>query len=108
MWITPDIQTPGQAPVTPSGTAYSFSQIQTSQNGTGSMKRSCFVSAANETSWLDNSASSNDEDQGYYGGAPVNNNNINWTVNQYIYLQLWSDSTTGTYTNYGMHLTKLN
>ena len=108
MWITPDIQTPGQAPANPSGTAYSFSQIQTSQNGTGSMKRSCFVSAANETSWLNNSASSNDEDQGYYGGTPVNNNNIDWTVNQYIYLQLWSDSTTGTYTNYGMHLTKLN
>lgn len=107
MWITPDAQTVGTAPSNPSGTSYSFSQVQQSGNGTYMMKRHCFISAANETNWLEQSSGSNDDAIDNSGG-PVGANNVDWTVNQYIYLQMWSDSTTGTYTNYGMHLTKLN
>ncbi len=107
MWITPDAQTVGSAPSNPSGNEFSFSQVQTSSNGTDIMKRHCFISAANETNYLDPSSGQNDDGFGNSGG-PVDTNNIDWTVNQYVYLQMWSDSTTGTYTNYGMHLTKLN
>ncbi len=107
IWITPDAQTVGTAPSNPSGVSYSFSQVQQSGNGTYMMKRHCFISATNETNWLEQSSGSNDDAENSSGG-PVDANNIDWTVDQYIYLQMWSDSTTGTYTNYGMHLTKLN
>ncbi len=107
MWITPDSQTVGQAPSNPSGTSYSFTQVQQSGDGTYMMKRHCFISAANETNWLEASSGSNDDAENSSGG-PVDANNVDWTVDQYVYLQMWSDSTTGTYTNYGMHLTKLN
>ncbi len=108
LWITPDAQTVGQAPNNPSGVSYSFSQIQQSGDGTYTMKRHCFISAANETNWMEQSSGSNDDSQGDFNGAPVDANNVDWTVDQYVYLQMWSDSTSGTYTNYGMHLTKLN
>ena len=107
LWITPDAQTVGNAPNNPSANEFSFSQVQQSNNGTYTMKRHCFISAANETNWLEQSSGSNDDAENSSGG-PVDANNIDWTVNQYVYLQMWSDSTTGTYTNYGMHLTKLN
>ena len=107
LWITPDAQTVGNAPSNPSGVSYSFSQVQTSSTGTDIMKRHCFISATNETNWLEQSSGQNDDAIDNSGG-PVDANNIDWTVNQYVYLQMWSDSTTGTYTNYGMHLTKLN
>jgi len=107
LWITPDAQTVGSAPNNPSANEFSFSQVQQSNNGTYTMKRHCFISAANETNWLEQSSGSNDDAENSSGG-PVDANNIDWTVNQYVYLQMWSDSTTGTYTNYGMHLTKLN
>ena len=107
LWITPDAQTVGNAPNNPSANEFSFSQVQQSNNGTYTMKRHCFISAANETNWLEQSSGSNDDAENSSGG-PVDANNIDWTVNQYVYLQMWSDSTAGTYTNYGMHLTKLN
>ena len=107
MWITPDAQTVGQAPSNPSGASFSFSQVQQSGDGTYFMKRHCFVSATTETNWLEQSSGSNDDATNNVSG-PVDANNIDWTVNQYVYLQMWSDSTAGTYTNYGMHLTKLN
>ena len=107
LWITKDAQTVGNQVSNPSNAAYSFSQIQTSQQGTGTMKRHCFISATTETNWLEESSGANDDAQNLSGGS-VNANNIDWTVDQYVYLQMYSDSTTGTYTNYGMHLTKLN
>ena len=107
MWITPDAQTVGTAPSNPSGSEFSFSQVQQSGDGTYIMKRHCFVSATAETNWLEQSSGSNDDAENSVSG-PVDANNVDWTVNQYVYLQMWSDSTTGTYTNYGMHLTKLN
>ena len=108
MWITEDAQTVGNQPSNPSGAAFSFSQVQQSGDATYIMKRHCFVSATTETNWIEQSSGSNDDAQFSYSGAPVDANNIDWTVDQYVYLQLWSDSTTGTYTNYGMHLTKMN
>ena len=108
MWITEDAQTVGQAPSNPSNAAFSFSQVQQSNDATYIMKRHCFVSATNETNWMEQSSGSNDDANFTYQGAPIDANNVDWTVDQYVYLQMWSDSTTGTYTNYGMHLTKMN
>ncbi len=107
IWITEDAQTVGNQASNPSNAAFSFSQIQTGQQGTGVMQRHCFVSATTETNWLEESSGANDDSEDSFGGI-VNANNIDWTVNQYVYLQMYSDSTSGTYTNYGMHLTKLN
>jgi len=107
IWITPDAQTVGTVPSNPSGNEFSFSQVQQSGDGTYFMKRHCFVSATTETNWLEQSSGSNDDATNNVSG-PVDANNVDWTVDQYVYLQMWSDSTTGTYTNYGMHLTKLN
>ena len=107
IWLTEDVQTVGQQASNPSNASFSFSQIQTSQQGTGVMQRHCFVSATTETNWLEESSGANDDAENLFGGS-VNANSIDWTVNQYVYLQMYSDSTSGTYTNYGMHLTKLN
>tara|TARA_R110000803_G_scaffold4312_1_gene14669 strand:- start:1451 stop:2152 length:702 start_codon:yes stop_codon:yes gene_type:complete len=107
MWLTPTAQTVGQAPASPYGE--SFTQIQSSGDNYGVMQRTIKIETATETNWLQPSGTPNDDSVTTLGGTnmmPIKN--IDWTVNQYVYLQFYSDSSTGTYTNFGMQIRKLS
>ena len=42
------------------------------------------------------------------GGDPIETQTVDWTVTQYLYGQVYQDSTTGTLSNYGGVLRKIN
>ena len=105
LWYSDTAQTVGNAPV--SGTNVSLTQIQTSVNGVGQQQRTIRIHSATDTSWLSNNAQSAETAESGFDGQTMTSTNIDWTATQYIYFQLWSDATAGTFTNYGINLHKV-
>ena len=106
IWISDTAQTIGNAPIGTNN--YSFIQIQSSASERQILKRNVYcTSATTETNWLANNNPSNDGSVNTTTTA-METNAIDWTVNQYIFLQVWLDATVGTYTNYGVRVSQLS
>ena len=105
IWISDQQQTVGNTPVN-TGANYNITQIQSNQIGIGQYNKNCYIDTATSTTWID--SFSNELANEFQGGANVASNNIDWTANQYIYLQLYSDASVGTYTNYYIVAKKQN
>ncbi len=104
IWVSDTSQTVGQAPA--SGNNYSFGQEQSS-----SARKSIYFSRKlyinSGGTFLMPYGNTNDVNA-QSSSDPSVTYNINWANDQYIYYQLWSDSTTGSYTTAGTFLRKLN
>jgi|TARA_R110000796_G_scaffold28190_11_gene77314 hypothetical protein len=105
IWISDQQQTVGNSPVN-TGANYNITQIQSSQVGMGQYNKNCYIDTTTSTTWID--SFSNELADEFQGGANVASNNIDWTADQYVYLQLYSDATVGTYTNYYIVAKKQN
>ena len=105
-YISEQSQTPGTAVVT-SATAKQIAGTQSNANGALFYQKTLWLTTGNMTTWpygVANETSST----GVLGGDPIETQTVDWTTTQYLYCQVWQDSTTGTLTNYGGLLRKIN
>tara|TARA_R110000822_G_C15287949_1_gene490754 strand:- start:73 stop:933 length:861 start_codon:yes stop_codon:yes gene_type:complete len=105
-WFSTQAQTAGQ-PVNYAGTGWQQAGIQSSNNGSLYYQKTMYINASGTGVW--NYGGANET----YDGAPVNGDPaiyqaVDWTVNQYFYYQIWQESTTGSVTNFGTVLRKIN
>ena len=105
-WFSTQAQTVGSA-VNTSGTLYSMGQVQSNQNGSVYYQKTLWIGASGTSVFPINSGNETHHNS-VLTGDPIETNVIDWTVNQYFFYQLWQDSTTGTLTNYGAVLRKIN
>ena len=104
IWISDTAQTVGQAPA--SGNNFSMGQAQ-SPNSRKSIYYSRKMYINSSGTFLMPYGSSNDVNA-EQSSDPSVTYNINWANDQYIYYQLWSDSTTGSYSTAGTLIRKIN
>jgi len=105
IWVSDTAQTVGQAPA---GGANNFSMGQAQSP---SSRKSIYYSRKmyinSSGTFLMPYGSANDVDA-MSSSDPSVTYNINWANDQYIYYQLWSDSTTGSYSTAGTLIRKIN
>jgi len=105
IWVSDTAQTVGQAPA---GGANNFSMGQAqSPNSRKSIYYSRKMYINSSGTFLMPYGSTNDVDA-MNSSDPSVTHNINWANDQYIYYQLWSDSTTGSYSTAGTLIRKIN
>ncbi len=105
IWISDTAQTVGQAPAG-GGNNYSFGQEQSSQARKSIYySRKLYINSGG--TFLMPYGNTNDVNA-ETSSDPSVTYNINWANDQYIYYQLWSDATTGSYTTAGTFIRKLN
>ena len=106
IWISDTLQTIGN--VVAAGNNYNLTQVQSSVSEQSILHRNVYcTNATTETNWLANGNPSNDLAVSLTT-QPMDTQAIDWTVNQYIYLQVWLDASVGTYTNYGVRVSQLS
>jgi hypothetical protein len=104
IWVSDTAQTVGQAPA--SGNNFSMGQEQSSQARKSIYySRKMYINSGG--TFLMPYGSTNDVDA-MNSSDPSVTHNINWANDQYIYYQLWSDSTTGSYSTAGTLIRKIN
>jgi len=105
IWISDTAQTVGQAPA---GGANNFSMGQSqSPQARKSIYYSRKMYINSSGTFLMPYGNTNDVDA-MSSSDPAVTYNINWANDQYIYFQLWSDSTTGSYSTAGTLIRKIN
>ena len=105
-WFSETAQTAGQAVV--AGTNFQQAGIQTASNGSTFYQKTLWIGATNTTVAPYGRATETNMTEPVQGGDPVENQAVDWSKTQYFYFQGYSDNTTGTVTNYGTLLRKLN
>jgi len=103
--ISTAAQTVG-TPVNP-GVFYQLAGIQSSSNGSAYYQKTLWISAAGTAAWKYGFPNETNAEQ-VTGGDPSETQPINWSVDQYLYYQLWQDSTTGSLQNFGTLIRKIN
>jgi hypothetical protein len=105
-YISEQAQIVGTAIVT-SGTAKQICGEQSAGNGSLFYQKTLWLTTGNMTTWPYGIANET-SNIGVVGGDPIETQTIDWTTTQYLYSQVWQDSTTGTLSNYGGLLRKIN
>lgn len=104
LWISDTAQTVGQAPA---GGANNFSLAQLQS------PNARYSNIYNKTLFITSTGTFvmpvQQQDQlPQSGGDPIEVHNINWANNQYLFFQLWNDSSTGSYNVSGVSITQRN
>ena len=105
-YISEQSQTIGQNVIT-SATAMQIAGQQASNNGSLFYQKTMWLTTGNMTTWPYGVANET-YSQGVAGGDPIETQTVDWTVTQYVYGQVYQDSTTGTLSNSGAVLRKIN
>ena len=105
-YISEQSQTIGQNVIT-SATAMQIAGQQSGNNGSLYYQKTMWLTTGNMTTWPYGVANETYSQQ-VAGGDPIETQTVDWTVTQYVYGQIYQDSTTGTLSNSGAVLRKIN
>jgi hypothetical protein len=105
-WFSEQSQTVGQA-VVGDASAKQQAGLQSSTNGVTYYQKTLFITAAGTAVYTYGTPNETGNET-VRSGDPVEVQTIDWSVAQYFYFQAYNDSTTGSVTNYGTILRKIN
>jgi hypothetical protein len=105
-WFSEQSQTVGQ-PVVGDASAKQQAGLQSSSNGVTYYQKTLFIGATGTAVYV-YGVPNETGNETIRSGDPVEIQTIDWTQDIYFYFQAWNDSTTGSVTNYGTILRKIN